>query len=114
MSVPDGIFGNGELGVGTQDPAANIHIIGSSNDDPLLIVDDAGATKVKLASNGRLGLGTADPEAGIHVLLPDNDESDLLKLSFHKLLFVLLVQGNAITPCTSVYSSFYWRFLLEI
>jgi hypothetical protein len=47
LSVPDGIFGNGELGVGTQDPAANIHIIGSSNDDPLLIVDDAGATKVK-------------------------------------------------------------------
>jgi hypothetical protein len=80
LTVPDGIFGNGELGVGTQDPSANIHIIGTSNDDPLLITDDAGATKVKLLSNGRLGIGTDTPEAGFHVVLPENDESDLLKL----------------------------------
>ena len=80
LTVPDGIFGNGELGVGTQDPSANIHIIGTSNDDPLLITDDAGATKVKLLSNGRLGIGTDAPEAGFHVVLPENDESDLLKL----------------------------------
>ena len=89
LSVPDGIFGNGVLGVGTQAPDARFHIVGA-NGDNLLITDATGTEQVKVASdgtltvpdgifgNGVLGVGTQNPTAALHIL--SNDDDDKLRI----------------------------------
>ena len=84
LSVPDGIFGNGELGVGTQEPDARMHIVGADGDN-LLITDSDGNAQVKVANdgtltvpdgifgNGELGVGTQEPDARMHIVGADGD-----------------------------------------
>lgn len=56
LSVPDGIFGNGVLGVGTQNPTAALHILSNDDDDKLRIDDENGAPQVQVNSDGYLGI----------------------------------------------------------
>jgi cytoskeletal protein CcmA (bactofilin family) len=89
LSVPDGIFGNGVLGVGTQAPEALTHIVGGDGAD-LLILDADGSAQVKVANdgtltvpdgifgNGVLGVGTQDPTAALHIL--SNGDDDKLRI----------------------------------
>ena len=89
LSVPDGIFGNGVLGVGTQEPDARMHIVGADGDN-LLITDSDGSAQVKVANdgtltvpdgifgNGVLGVGTQNPTAALHIL--SNGDDDKLRI----------------------------------
>ncbi len=89
LTVPDGIFGNGVLGVGTQEPDARMHIVGADGDN-LLITDSDGNAQVKVANdgtltvpdgvfgNGVLGVGTQDPTAALHIL--SNGDDDKLRI----------------------------------
>ena len=89
LSVPDGIFGNGVLGVGTQEPDARMHIVGADGDN-LLITDSDGNAQVKVANdgtltvpdgifgNGVLGVGTQNPTAALHIL--SNNDDDKLRI----------------------------------
>ena len=68
LSVPDGIFGNGELGVGTQDPTAAVHIISNNGEDKLRIDDSNGDPLVQVNSDGNLGINNPLNEAGASVI----------------------------------------------
>jgi predicted acyltransferase (DUF342 family) len=68
FSFPDGIFGNGELGVGTQDPAAAVHIISNNGEDKLRIDDSNGDPLVQVNSDGNLGINNPLNEAGASVI----------------------------------------------
>ena len=67
LSVPDGIFGNGVLGVGTQNPTAALHILSNDDDDKLRIDDENNSPQVQVNSDGYLGINnpTLDGESVI-------------------------------------------------
>ena len=77
-------FMGGNVGIGTDEPEADLHIKGSSVNDYILNVDANANTGIAtenifvIANNGYTGMGTDKPEAQLHLKSYDNDPTKTL------------------------------------
>ena len=81
-NIYSAVFSGGNVGIGTTQPEASLHVIQEDAEEDILRVDSLTQNyRLVVDNDGKVGLGTNNPEAQLHVVADTNNVDSLFIVS---------------------------------